>query len=163
MLATDSPGLPVAEADVPDDVALVVRTSGSTGDARQVLLSAGALRASAAATETRLGGPARWLLALPTTHIAGLQVLVRSVLAGTDPVTVPPGPFRTETFAAASAQLATGAVRGAQQAVQLRGHERGVPAAGAARQLCARGGERLGAERPGRDGDGVRASEDRPD
>jgi len=111
VLATDSPGLPVAEADVPDDVALVVRTSGSTGDARQVLLSAGALRASAAATETRLGGPARWLLALPTTHIAGLQVLVRSVLAGTDPVTVPPGPFRTETFAAASAQLASGAGR----------------------------------------------------
>lgn len=104
-------GEPLPEADVPDDVALVVRTSGSTGDARAVMLAAAALRASAAATEARLGGPGRWLLALPTTHIAGLQVLVRSVLAGTDPVAVPPGPFRTEAFAAASAQLASGAGR----------------------------------------------------
>jgi O-succinylbenzoic acid--CoA ligase len=108
VLATDAP---VPEADVADDVALVVQTSGSTGDARQVLLSAGALRASAAATEARLGGPGRWLLALPTTHVAGLQVLVRSVLAGTVPVAVPAGPFRAESFAAASAQLASGAGR----------------------------------------------------
>ena len=93
-------------SDVPYDVALVVQTSGSTGDARQVLLSAPALRASAASTEHRLGGPGRWLLALPTTHVAGLQVLVRSVLAGTVPVAVPAGPFRTEAFAAASTQLA---------------------------------------------------------
>jgi O-succinylbenzoic acid--CoA ligase len=97
--------------DIPAHVALVVRTSGSTGASRQVLLSADALRASAAATQARLGGPGRWLLALPTTHIAGLQVLVRSALAGTDPVAVPPGPFRTESFAAASARLADGTDR----------------------------------------------------
>jgi O-succinylbenzoic acid--CoA ligase len=111
LAAETAPGEPAPQDDVPDDVALVVRTSGSSGDARQVLLSAGALRASAAATEARLGGPGRWLLALPTAHIAGLQVLVRSVLAGTDPATVAPGPFRTATFAAASAQLASGAGR----------------------------------------------------
>ncbi|PVU82471.1 AMP-dependent synthetase [Cellulomonas sp. WB94] len=114
VLATPAPGAPEPEADareVPDDVALVVQTSGSTGDARQVLLSAAALRASAAATEARLGGPGRWLLALPTTHVAGLQVLVRSVLAGTVPVAVPAGPFRADAFAAASGRLKLGAGR----------------------------------------------------
>src|SRR4051794_22374015 len=40
-----------------DDVALVVPTSGSTGEPKGVLLSADALRASAAATHDRLGGP----------------------------------------------------------------------------------------------------------
>ena len=106
VLATAPPRAQAPEGDVPGCVALVVQTSGSTGDARGVMLSAAALRASAAATEARLGGPGRWLLALPTTHVAGLQVLVRSVLAGTVPVAVPAGPFRSEAFAAASAQLA---------------------------------------------------------
>lgn len=81
-------------AAVDDGIAVVVRTSGSTGEPREVLLTAAALRASAAATERRLGGPGRWLLSLPTHHVAGLQVLVRSVLAGTAPVAVAPGPFR---------------------------------------------------------------------
>jgi o-succinylbenzoate---CoA ligase len=44
------------------------------------------LTASALATHQRLGGPGRWLLALPPYHIAGIQVLVRSVLAGANPV-----------------------------------------------------------------------------
>lgn len=50
------------------------------------MLSADALIASADATHRRLGGPGRWLLALPGYHVAGLQVLVRSVRAGTVPV-----------------------------------------------------------------------------
>ena len=50
------------------------------------LLTAAALTASAEATHDRLGGPGRWLLALPSYHIAGIQVLVRSLLAGTVPV-----------------------------------------------------------------------------
>jgi O-succinylbenzoic acid--CoA ligase len=62
---------------------LVVVTSGSTGNGRAVLLSAAALEASAAATHARLGGPGGWLLALPVSAIAGLQVLCRSALAGT--------------------------------------------------------------------------------
>jgi len=44
------------------------------------------MTASAAATHDRLGGPGSWLLALPPHHIAGIQVLVRSVLAGSAPV-----------------------------------------------------------------------------
>jgi O-succinylbenzoic acid--CoA ligase len=71
---------------VEDDVAVVVPTSGSTGEPKGVLLTADALRASAQATADRLGGHGQWLLAIPTTHVGGLQVLVRSVLAGTTPV-----------------------------------------------------------------------------
>jgi o-succinylbenzoate---CoA ligase len=66
--------------------ALVVRTSGSTGEPKQVALSASALLTSAAATLERLGGPGGWVLALPAHYVAGLQVIVRSHLAGMTPV-----------------------------------------------------------------------------
>ena len=72
--------------DIDDDVALVVTTSGTTGAPNGALLTAAALTASAAATHDRLGGPGRWLLALPPYHIAGVQVLVRSLLADTVPI-----------------------------------------------------------------------------
>jgi O-succinylbenzoic acid--CoA ligase len=65
---------------------LVVATSGSTGTPKHVVLSRAAMRASAGATYTRIGGPGQWLLNLPASHVAGLQVLFRSVLAGTEPV-----------------------------------------------------------------------------
>lgn len=94
-------------AHVDERVAVVVRTSGSTGEPREVLLSRAALRASATATEHRLGGPGRWLLALPTHHVAGLQVLVRSVLAGTTPVVAPDGPFRPAAFVEAVGAFGT--------------------------------------------------------
>ena len=68
------------------DGPVVIRTSGSTGEAKDVVLSHRALAASAAATLERLGGPGQWLLALPVTGIAGLQVLVRSAVAGVAPV-----------------------------------------------------------------------------
>lgn len=68
------------------DISLVVATSGTTGTPKGAMLPAAALRASGNATHARLGGPGSWLLALPPHHIAGLQVLLRSVLAGTDPV-----------------------------------------------------------------------------
>ena len=68
------------------DVAVVVSTSGTTGVPKGAMLTAAALTASAQATHNRLGGPGRWLLALPTYHVAGLQVLVRSVVAGCAPI-----------------------------------------------------------------------------
>ncbi|HEX5290942.1 MAG TPA: AMP-binding protein, partial [Streptosporangiaceae bacterium] len=77
---------------VDPDVAVVVATSGSTGVPKGVQLTAAALRASAAASLDRIGaGPAarpggRWLCCLPPFHVAGLQVLVRSMIAGTSPV-----------------------------------------------------------------------------
>ena len=38
------------------------------------------------ATQERLGGPGQWVLNLPPTYVAGVQVLYRSVVAGTEPV-----------------------------------------------------------------------------
>jgi O-succinylbenzoic acid--CoA ligase len=73
-------------SEIDDDVALVAVTSGTTGAPKGAMLTAAALTASASATHDRLGGPGSWLLALPPHHIAGLQVLVRSVLAGSVPV-----------------------------------------------------------------------------
>jgi o-succinylbenzoate---CoA ligase len=88
------------------DAALVVQTSGSTGEPKGVLLSADALRASASAALTRLGGPGHWLCALPATHIAGLQILVRSVLADSTPVVLDlAAGFDPEGFAAATVRL----------------------------------------------------------
>ncbi|OBJ15134.1 o-succinylbenzoate--CoA ligase [Mycobacterium colombiense] len=78
-------GLRVGDA-IDDDVALVAATSGTTGIPKGALLTAAALTASAAATHDRLGGPGSWLLVLPPHHIAGVQVLVRSLLAGSAPV-----------------------------------------------------------------------------
>ncbi|MEB4208642.1 o-succinylbenzoate--CoA ligase [Mycobacterium sp. 94-17] len=97
-------GLRVGEA-IDDDVALVAATSGTTGASKGALLTAEALKAGATATHARLGGPGSWLLALPPHHIAGVQVLVRSALAGTVPVEmdVSPGFDVTELPDAVSA------------------------------------------------------------
>jgi O-succinylbenzoic acid--CoA ligase len=69
-----------------DPEPLVVVTSGSTGRPKRVVLSRDAMRASALASQERLGGPGRWVLNLPPTYVAGVQVLYRSVVAGTEPI-----------------------------------------------------------------------------
>ncbi|MGV0793852.1 o-succinylbenzoate--CoA ligase [Mycolicibacterium sp. XJ1819] len=104
-----------AGSEIDDDVALVVSTSGTTGAPKGAMLTAGALTASAEATHHRLGGPGRWLLALPAHHIAGLQVLVRSVVAGTSPVTA----AGVDEFASAVAALDSGRRYAALVAAQL--------------------------------------------
>jgi O-succinylbenzoic acid--CoA ligase len=73
----------LTHAAPPHGTSVVVRTSGSTGAPREVALGASALLASATATHERLGGPGRWVLTLPPTHVAGVQVVVRSIVAGT--------------------------------------------------------------------------------
>ncbi|MFP7834231.1 AMP-binding protein [Marisediminicola sp. LYQ134] len=78
-------------------IALVVETSGSSGAPKRVALTADALLASAAASEAALGGAGRWILAVPVHYIAGLNVLVRSITAGFDPI-VTSGPFDADTF-----------------------------------------------------------------
>jgi o-succinylbenzoate---CoA ligase len=102
------PGEPLApgEDDEHDPTVVVVATSGSSGAPKGVLLGASALLASASATHDRLGGPGRWLLALPAQHVAGVQVLVRSLVTGDEPGVLdlthgftPPG------FAAAASAL----------------------------------------------------------
>lgn len=80
---------------LPEGTAVVVRTSGSSGVPKAVALSAAALRASAEATHQALGGGyggGQWLVTLPGHLISGLQMLVRSELAGTTPVFFD-GPF----------------------------------------------------------------------
>ena len=92
--------------DEAPDTALVVATSGSTGPPKGVLLTASALRASATATHERLGGPGHWLLALPAHHVAGVQVLVRSLVAGTTPAEIDSaGGFRAGQFAEATRRM----------------------------------------------------------
>ena len=73
---------------VAEGTAVVARTSGSTGASKGVELSAAALRHSARASLHRVGAKPgeRWLCCLPATHVAGLQVLVRSLVSGTEPV-----------------------------------------------------------------------------
>jgi O-succinylbenzoic acid--CoA ligase len=91
------------EDDPADPTALVIATSGSTGTPKGVLLTASALRASANATHERLSGPGHWLLAMPAHHIAGIQVLVRSLLARTTAHAVDNSDgFRPERFAEAA-------------------------------------------------------------
>lgn len=94
------------EGDLGLAPAVVIRTSGSTGTPKGVLLSARALTASATATHARLGGPGHWLLATPAHYIGGLQVLVRSLLAGTEPGVLDlSGGFHPEEFAQVSKAL----------------------------------------------------------
>ncbi len=100
---------PVTADGSPDPVALVVPTSGSTGTPRGALLTVSALTASAAATAERIGGAGSWLLCLPTTHVAGLQVLLRALAAGTAPVCQDlSAGFTPEGFARAAGQVAGG-------------------------------------------------------
>ena len=73
---------------VAEGTAVVIATSGSTGTPKGVELSAAALLHSARASLGRIGARPgeRWLCCLPVTHVAGIQVLVRSLVSGTDPV-----------------------------------------------------------------------------
>ncbi|MDI2098901.1 AMP-binding protein [Ruicaihuangia caeni] len=92
-------------AMVDDPVALVVETSGSTGDSKRVALSARALLASASAADARIGGPGQWLLCLPEHYIAGVNVLARSIVAGTEPVRMEGTHFDVDRFMVAAAAL----------------------------------------------------------
>ena len=73
--------VPTAEGD-----ALVVATSGTTGEPKGVVLTHEAVRASAVASSARLGvDPSRdsWLALLPVAHIGGLSVVTRALVTGT--------------------------------------------------------------------------------
>ncbi|TFD70238.1 o-succinylbenzoate--CoA ligase [Cryobacterium sp. Hb1] len=83
---------------MPIRVAVVIETSGSTGTPKRVMLATNALLAGAAASAVALGGTGQWLLALPVHYIAGVQVLVRSIAADTNPLVLPPGHFDPVDF-----------------------------------------------------------------
>jgi len=82
-------GRPAAAGD-----ALVVATSGSTGEPKGVVLTHEALGAASAASSARLGvDPTtdRWLACLPLAHVGGLGVVVRALHTST-PLSVVPRP-----------------------------------------------------------------------
>jgi O-succinylbenzoic acid--CoA ligase len=83
-----TPARSAGNGGVAEGTAVVIGTSGSTGAPKGVELAAAALRHSARASLGRVGARPgeRWLCCLPATHVAGLQVLVRSLVSGTEPV-----------------------------------------------------------------------------
>ena len=94
-------------SEVEDNVALTVESSGSTGEPKRIQLSREALLASATGSDSALGGAGQWLLALPITYIAGLNVLIRSLVANAQPVIMNTAlPFTPEGFANSASQLA---------------------------------------------------------
>lgn len=119
-LAGRSPVLPYAAGEpeptvphhdpaaLPEGLAVAVGTSGSTGRPKRALLTAEALDRSAWATHRVLGGSGAWLLAMPAHHIAGLQVLLRSLASGTTPTVLDlRGGFTVDAFAEAASRVAT--------------------------------------------------------
>lgn len=108
--------LPAGLEAVDPGVALVIETSGSTGVPKRVALSRDALLAHAAASASALrsrpdaraltpDAASQWLLCLPAHYVAGAQVLVRSIVAGTEPVVMPEGHFDAASFAAAASRM----------------------------------------------------------
>jgi O-succinylbenzoic acid--CoA ligase len=108
-LSLDPDGrLVVGHTETPgcDDAVAVVRTSGSTGAPKATVLTIESLAASSMATALALKGEGQWLLALPLQYVAGVQVLVRSLFAGTRPwVMDMSGGFTPEAFTAAALEL----------------------------------------------------------
>ena len=87
--------------------ALVVFTSGTTGNPRGVRLTKGNLEAASRGSIEHLGhGPTdTWLLTMPLTHVGGLSIPVRSACAG-GAVRMVPG-FETDRIIDAVAQGVT--------------------------------------------------------
>ena len=101
-----SPVVQPVETPGVEDAAVVVRTSGSTGTPKATVLTVDALAASSMATALALRGEGQWLLALPLQYVAGVQVLVRSLFAGTRPWAMDmSGGFTPEAFTAAALEL----------------------------------------------------------
>jgi O-succinylbenzoic acid--CoA ligase len=90
-LVSDGPALAFGHTSfthVPARISAVVSTTGSSGTSKEVGLSASALLFSARSSNKALGAEFgnSWSLLLPLTHIAGINVLVRALELGTDPI-----------------------------------------------------------------------------
>ncbi|AKT50484.1 AMP-binding protein [Arsenicicoccus sp. oral taxon 190] len=83
---------------VPDETAVVVATSGTTGRPKPALLPARALELAVGGVQDVLGGPGQSMLAVPPTHITGITVILRNLWAGFAPTAVTPGHFGPEAF-----------------------------------------------------------------
>ena len=94
--------------DVETGDALVMATSGSSGDPKGAVLTHAAIEANAMATSSALAvdpSTDRWLACLPLAHVGGLAVVVRALLTDT-PVEVHDG-FDATAVEAAARQGAT--------------------------------------------------------
>ena len=84
---------PPVDADLhdPTETALILFTSGTTGEPKGVRLTVRNLTASAFASALRLGvtPSGRWLCCLPMYHMGGLAPVIRSALYGTTLVVQP--------------------------------------------------------------------------
>jgi O-succinylbenzoic acid--CoA ligase len=72
----------------PSYAAVAIGTSGTTGTSKEVLLTSTALISSARASNKFIGAKSgeTWSLLLPLTHIAAVNVIVRSMELGTTPI-----------------------------------------------------------------------------
>lgn len=92
-------GLQNRRADSDRSHPLILPTSGTTGShPHLVVLPTRALIASAEATHKALGGPGRWITTLPLRHIAGVQTVVRTHVAGFSPAIAAKGPFSPQAL-----------------------------------------------------------------
>lgn len=117
------------EQPVDSEVSVVVATSGSTGDPAAVALSRSNLTAAAVALQqwrahqAGQGGPLRWLASLPLHSIGGLMTVVRSLVAGQEPVAAPwlggAATFRAEDLVAAGQRVAAESPQGVGLGVSL--------------------------------------------
>ena len=114
------------EGPAPESPAIILSTSGSTGEGRGVELDLDALRASATLAEERLGGPGMWLTAIPVTSAGGLNTVVRSMLNGFDPL-IWPGIAGAAHFDGDSLIPSLRALRNRAEAEGLRAYTSLVP------------------------------------
>lgn len=85
-----------------DGDAVVVATSGTTGDPKAVVHTHDGVAWAAAATNAALGvdpGRDRWLVQLPLAHVGGLGVVTRALVSGTPITFDPDDPAATLTSA----------------------------------------------------------------
>jgi O-succinylbenzoic acid--CoA ligase len=90
-LVGDGPTLGFGEISsecAPSYAAVAIGTSGTTGSSKEVFLSATALISSARASNKFIGAKSgqTWSLLLPLTHIAAVNVVMRSMELGTTPI-----------------------------------------------------------------------------
>ena len=90
-LAGTGPALGLGEVrstGAPSRIALVIGTSGTTGMSKEVAFTASALLASARTSNKFLEAKPgqQWSLFLPLTHIAAVNVIIRSMELGTLPI-----------------------------------------------------------------------------
>lgn len=125
-----------------DEIAVVMATSGSTHNPKGVLHSAATITALSAAALGPLTAAPQWIAALPVTSMGGLNVLIRSLGSGLDPIAISSlggaAPFTPQAFNEAfrAALVRSPDVRVSLVAAQLR-RLLADPESSAALQQCA--------------------------